>query len=319
MLFSKSGVIADWLNEGTLAIAKLEYPGRWESLPVDAIKFLCEDHSVNQKVFALMAGVTSKYPECERSDPLYTEILHLTSTIHDELLKYATGYQELLKSAQTPDELHTYLEIFIQIFKVLYNINWQDLSDYMVDNKDGWIKVLRGVLDEDVEKKFENNDMGELKNTYLGCKGEAINCCLLFAKKFKEDFQDMISSFADSIWKICTQTDSDSLESENVTILALHYFKTFVESPNYIEFFGERLEDMFKSLIVKNVVSGQIISEMFEDEPESFSETLIQNQGMEEKSKNCLNFVQSLSRFHTEGVYTIICKMIKEYIDSFVS
>jgi hypothetical protein len=58
---------------------------------------------------------------------------------------------------------------------------------------------------------------------------------------------------------------------------------------------------------------------MFDDEPEAFTETLIQNQGMEEKGKNCLNFVRSLSRFHTEGVYTIICTMIKEYIDNFVS
>ena len=40
---------------------------------------------------------------------------------------------------------------------------------------------------------------------------------------------------------------------------------------------------------------------------------------MDEKSKNCLTFVNSLSRFHTEGVYNIICTMIKEYIDNSVS
>jgi hypothetical protein len=112
MLFSKSGLIADYVNEGTLAIAKLEYPGRWESLPTDAIKFLCEDHSVNLRVFELLAGVTEKYPHRERSDILYTEILHLTSIIHEELLKYAMGYFDLLKNAQSPGDLQVYLQIF---------------------------------------------------------------------------------------------------------------------------------------------------------------------------------------------------------------
>jgi Cse1 len=297
LLFSKTGNVADIINEGTLEIAKLEYPGRWSSLPGDAVAFLGENHNINLRVFELIQGVTEKYTECSRSDNLFREILDVIEKVHDKLLQYAEGYLNGIQSATTPSELEMYMSILASILKIFYNINWQDLSEAVEDNLQSWMKIIQGVMNEDIKSKFEGSNLGDLEDVYLKCKGEAINCSLLYAKKYREEFMPLIDSFAQSIWQICTETNKDSLASDNVTILALHYFKTFVENPNFIQFFAERLEEMFKNLIIKNITPGNMILELFEDEPESFTESLIENRELDERSKNCLQFVKSLSRF----------------------
>lgn len=266
----------------------------------------------------MIEGITEKYSYEERSDELFLEIIEVVKLIHKKLLYYAQGYLNQLKNCESPDDLAGYLEIFSTILKIFYNINWQDLHPSVENNLQSWFTILSEVMEKSIEDKAQFKQSEVLEEKYFKCKGEAINCALLYAKKYKDDFMELIKPFANQIWKTCTET-GETTKSDKVVILSLHYFKTFVENPNFLDFFKDNLQEMFFKLIIPNLMPDQTIEHTFEDEPEAFCDTLLSNKEFDDKTKNCVSFIKSLSRFQTDGVYKTCCMILKEYIDSFRS
>ena len=83
------------LRESILAIAKYEFPFRWENLTTALMG--CLDTNINQimdirnyRAFKLLSKLTAKYEYSTRSDDLYREIILAADTTADYLLHFAT-------------------------------------------------------------------------------------------------------------------------------------------------------------------------------------------------------------------------------------
>jgi len=306
--------VADILTEGVVFIAAFEFPGRWESLPEDTLSFLSNDnHSVNFRIWSLIEGITKKYTYMERSDELFTEIIKVIDTIHAKLLYYSQGYLNSIETTTESGSLVLYFKTLSTMLKIFYNINWQDLHPLVEDNLQNWMSILNSVMKVQIKASSTNIN---LRDVYFFCKGDAINCALLYARKFQEEFMPMIEPFANEIWNICTESSCER-DLDDLMIHSLHYFKTFVENPNFIDFFATRLEEIFKKLIIPIMSPSELVQQAFEDEADSFHQTLLGNKEFDEKTSNCAAFLRSLNRFQTEKVYKLLCELVAGYCDNF--
>ena len=81
------------LRESVLAIAKWEFPFRWENLTNNLMSCLNGDQIMNinnYRVFKLLSKLTAKYEYSSRSDDLYREIILVADTTADYLLHFAS-------------------------------------------------------------------------------------------------------------------------------------------------------------------------------------------------------------------------------------
>lgn len=70
------------------------------------------------------------------------------------------------------------------------------------DNLQTWVQILAHVL-----KLNQANKTLEIQ--VFKCKGEALKSVLLYATKYREDFESLIESFSKEIWSVCTTTNDD--------------------------------------------------------------------------------------------------------------
>lgn len=305
--------ISQFISEGIVTIARIEYPGQWLDLTRELVGFLNEnDHDKNLRVWQLIEEITDKYPLEERSDPLYYEINVTLDSIHDKLLYYCQGYLNQLEAVSDQNLLLNYLHIYRCLLRIFYNINSQDLPACIEDNLSNWSKILKDTL-----QKVVNTGTGPKKEDADGlwfeCKGEAIKSALLFATKYREDFMEAIQPFAQEIWKVCMDSTNDE-KYEKILINSMKYFKCFCENPNFIDFFSTNLNLLFTKVLIPNLQPNEGLQSLFEDQPEAFIENLTSNKETDERAETCISFIRSLSRFQNEKVEETLKVVIGEYI-----
>ena len=107
---------------------------------------------------------------------------------------------------------------------------------------------------------------------------------------------NMVEEFANQIWNTCCQAGSDP-KYDKLLIHSLHYFKTFAETEKFLEFFENKLEEIFLKLIVPIMTPDNTLADTFAEDQESFSEILLSNRQFNSKTSNCIQFLQSLGKF----------------------
>ena len=63
-----------------------------------------------------------------------------------------------------------------------------------------------GQLAEVLKLKIENK--GNI--IAFKCKGEALRSVLLYAQKYREEFENLIQCFSQEIWNICSESTDDN-------------------------------------------------------------------------------------------------------------
>jgi exportin-2 (importin alpha re-exporter) len=74
---------------------------------------------------------------------------------------------------------------------VFYYLNFQDLHPKFEDHLKNWMTIMQSVLQLQGRSAFK-------------CKGEALRSVLLYATKYREDFEGLIQVFSQEIWAVCT-------------------------------------------------------------------------------------------------------------------
>lgn len=114
--------------------------------------------------------------------------------------------------------------------------------------------------------------MGGHDITLFKAKGECLKSILLYATRYREEFQDLITHFAEQIWTMCTLTDQDS-KFDKIVINALRYFKNLVLWQDLNSFFKKNMSQLMESLIIPNLGVTPMEKIQFEDESTSFLES----------------------------------------------
>ena len=73
------------------------------------------------------------------------------------------------------------------------------------NNLNLWMNLLAQVLKLGKEKNIFDDDVLLFK-----CKGEAMRSILLYATKYREEFEGLITEFSQEIWSICSTTNEDN-------------------------------------------------------------------------------------------------------------
>lgn len=62
---------------------------------------------------------------------------------------------------------------------------------------------------------------------FFKCKGVALQSILLYASKYKDDVQEEIKGFSQSIWTLCANASPDP-EYDDIVFNALKYFRSLL-------------------------------------------------------------------------------------------
>lgn len=66
-----------------------------------------------------------------------------------------------------------------------------------------------GLLGEVLKLQKDKQVLGD-DVLLFKCKGEAMRAVLLYATKYREEFEGLITSFSQEIWNICSCTTEDN-------------------------------------------------------------------------------------------------------------
>lgn len=302
------------MAEALVTIAYAEYPKDWPTLMQELITHMDDqNHEKNFRLWLVIKNITKKYPQEERSDDLYREINITLESIHAKLLYYAQGYLNQLNSIQNTQLLHQCLKIYKVLLKTFFNINSQDLPAVVEDNLQNWATILKEVLAKKIN--MQNIANNEIDYLWFECKGEAIKSALMFATKYQDDFMDAIQPFAKEIWNICQDSTADE-KFTKILVHSMKYFKSFCESPKFMDFFHENVKMMFTKVIIPNMTPGEDVLSYFDSEPLAFVESLLANKENGERTETVCQFIKSLARFHNEQVEDTLKVVLSEYIQA---
>lgn len=83
------------------------------------------------------------------------------------------------------------------------------------DNLGNWMKILSNILTMDL------SSFGEIvKMNLFKCKGESLRATLLYVTKYKEDVENMITTFSQQIFEVCMKvTDTDPTNNKVMRII----------------------------------------------------------------------------------------------------
>lgn len=305
---------ADYLAEALSVIASAEYPKDWDTLTQELIEQMDDqNHEKNFRLWNVIRKITKKYPQESRSDELYHEINVTIKSIHSKLLYYSQGYLNQLENIKDAELLHLCLKILKAILKTFYNINSQDLPALVEDNLSNWANILKNLLSKKIN--MQNLTNSETDVLWFECKGEAIKSALMFATKYQEEFMEAIRPFANEIWDICMESNADE-KYTTILVHSMKYFKSFCESPTFIDFFQDNVTLMFTKVLIPNLTPNEMTTSYFDEEPQAFIENLLANKEYGERAETVCSFIKSLSRFHNEKVEDTLKTVLGEYINT---
>ena len=154
-----------------------------------------KNNNLIEPFLQLAWSLTERYSYETRSDPLYKEINLVCDQLHNYLFQLA-GH--LFPSCQRGDQ--NSLTIMKGLFKIFYNLNYQDLHPKFEENLSSWMKLLGDAL----KMQHRNAD-----DKTFECKGAALQSILLYASKYKEDVEQDIKNFSKDIWELCSNAGND--------------------------------------------------------------------------------------------------------------
>ena len=325
-------------------IAKLDFPERWDTLMTDTVNMMRDDnHRHNYLCWSLIEANTKKYVWLERSDELFSEIIKVINELHGKLMYYTQGYLNQLckifwlkkllfwwfpflfctknlflarNDNQGDPNLGIYLKIYKKLLQVFRHFSSQDLHPYIEDNLSAWLGILKGTLGAHPGGLTGNvmKIAGDgLEGLWFKCKGEAINCILLYSTKYQDDIMEMLQPFANEIWGVCQQNASGNTK---ILVNSLKYFRTFAQNEKFSGFFEQNMFEFFTKLLLPNFQPTEDAFDAFENEADSYVEALYDNVEICKRSEMAAGFLRTLSRYHNEKVQAIIFQVIGDYYNN---
>lgn len=236
--------IAHMVQEAIVAIAQRDFPQQWEYLLPQLVPVLnVAQYSPEQtlRVLKLMRKLFEKYEYSSRSDPLYSEIIVACDATHNALLALTTYLVQQLSVLQ--GDIPVQLKLLKSCLRVFYYLNFQDIHPLFEDALQTWMQVMQSVL------KLQSSTF---PTETFKCKGEALRIVLLYATKYREDFENLIQIFSQEIWAVCTNTTHDA-HFDKILHNALRYFKSLVAWQDMKPFFQANMVSLIENLIIKNL------------------------------------------------------------------
>lgn len=287
-----------FFKDAVVAICAAEEGGWWPGLAQTMVAQMGDsDHERNLRCLKLLSKLTKKFEEQSRSDPLYAEIIGTIDTFHDKLLMFVQGYINTLSQGVVDQSL--VLEIIRVSLKVFYRFVYQDIHPKIEDSIRAWAGVIKQVLVPEFGAGAHDPAL------VFKARGEATKICMFVSTKYREDFQEHVRSFVETIWSNCLRLAGGG--DVETLVSSIGFFKAFASSEDYLSFFENNISDIVAKLLLPGLVPDEEDQRLFLEEPDAFAEQMFSWPHPSFRRRHAVaDLAATLAKFHPQGIISAL-------------
>lgn len=308
------------LGETISIIAELDFPHNWPNLIDDLVAKLSPDDFVLNKGILLVAhSIFKKWRPLFRSDELFLEIKMVLDKFAEPFMALLAKTDELITEAVSQNnsaKLTIYLDCFLLLVQIYYDLNCQDIPEFFEDNLTAGMTILHkylGFLSSLVGDASDDTDVDSL----IKVKTAIIELLLLHVTRYAEEFDPMIPNFITSVWELINTYVTQQPKFDLLAVNALAFLTSITKIVKYQSYFNneQAINEIIEKIILPNIAFREVDEENFEDEPISFVRSDLEGSDFDSRRKSSTDFLRELKDVNTE----LLTNSVMTYVNRFLS
>ena len=149
----------------------------------------------------------------------------------------------------------------------------------------------------------------------IKARGKVVSLFYLYNFKFSEYFVKYEAQAFQAIWSLVENNKAQaSKKSENLIKTTMKYLGDMTNNPSKVEFMKANLMKIFDVLVLPNIAITSDDQDEYEDDPHAYIKNDLEESDVETRRRNCLKFVQKLSKCFNNEVNTLISNYIQKFL-----
>ncbi|KRZ04997.1 Exportin-2, partial [Trichinella zimbabwensis] len=302
-MVNSSPLVKKQLTEAICFIGKYDFPSNWKSLLESLVKCIQSgDLSIVNSSLVTAEHLFRRYSSESKSEKLWREIKYVLDNFADPLTNLFTS----LTSKMTGEESKHFddgctmqiYESFVDIAKIFYHLNFQDLPEYFEDHLDDWMsgfKVLLGL-----KNVYSCPEIGSLKMSFCA---QICDNLAMFAEKYEEEFFNHVMIFvkivSQQVLSVSTEEKYDEFVSKGIDFLAMvcgkAQYKLLFEN-------GELLSQISECIILPSLELRACDVDNFENAPNDYVLFDLEGSVAESRRRSACNFISAVCKLFSDTV-----------------
>lgn len=306
------------LSTAIAIIGQEDFPLKWPTLIQSMqVKFASGDFHVINGVLQTAASIFEKYSFEMKSQKLWEEIKFVLDNFAQPFTNLLVATMDLgNQHASNPVALKVIYGSLVNISKIFYYLNYQDLPEFFEDNMKLWMTHFHSLLvsNQMLLETQDDDEPGVLEEL----KSQICDNIGLYAHKYEEEFSPYMQQFVTAVWNLLLsmgpQIKYDSLASNAIQFLASvadrQQYKSLFEDPNV-------LGSICEKVIVPNIEMRQCDVELFEDNAEEYIRRDLEGSDVDTRRRAACDLVKGLSRYFEAQITEIFGAYVKRMLDHY--
>jgi exportin-2 (importin alpha re-exporter) len=313
-------MIQKQLSNAIAIIGQQDFPAKWPNLLNDMVtKFGSGDFHIINGVLQTASSIFEKYSFEMKSQKLWEEIKFVLDNFSKPFTDLLNATMDLAKQhASNPPALKVIFGSLVQIAKIFYYLNYQDLPEFFEDNMQVWMTHFHALLTSD-NKVLQTDDEDE-PGLLEELKSQICDNIGLYAHKYEEEFSPFMNQFVTAVWNLLLtvgpQVKYDMLASNAIQFLASvadrQQYKNLFEDPNV-------LGSICEKIIVPNIEMRECDVEQFEDNPEEYIRRDLEGSDVDTRRRAACDLVKGLSRYFEAQITNIFGTYVQTMLQQYAA
>ena len=320
MMISVPTNVQAQLGDAIGIIADSDFFTRWETLVPELVRLINPtDPKKNQGVLQVAHSIFKRWRPLFRSDPLFTEIVHVLSEFSGPFLSLLQSTNTNIDANQgNPESLKDYYSQLNLLIKIFYDLSCQDLPPDFEDNLESLCGFFQKYLTYDAAVLHTDDEFDSGLLEYV--RSGILEILTLYVQKYEDAFDRFVNTFLQTTWHLLmsvgTETKYDILVSR-----ALHFLTSVTNIQKHSVVFGNEatMSEIVEKVALPNVTLRESDLELFEDEPIEFIRRDLEGSDSDTRRRAATDFLRSLSSQHEQLTTTVVQKYIDIHLQGFAS
>ncbi|KAG7194699.1 importin-alpha export receptor [Scheffersomyces spartinae] len=307
------------IGEAISLIAESDFPHNWPNL-IDALvaKLSVDDFVTNKGLLMVAHSIFKKWRPLFRSDELFLEIKLVLEIFAQPFLTILVKTDELIQlNAANPASLLIYLENFLLLVQIYYDLNCQDIPEFFEDNMQTGMNIMMKYLSFKSPNITIPNEDSEV-DVIIKIKTAIIELVSLYLTRYADVFEPMIGEFITTIWDLINTFVTKQQKFDLLVVKALGFLALVAKMPKFQPLFSEksRIEEIINRIILPNIYFRESDEEHFEDEPIVFVRMDLEGSELDSRRKSATDFLRELREVDSKLLSEIVLDGVNKFLTS---
>lgn len=265
-------------------------------------------------IFGCVKKICKKYRYMFRSDALYTEMNYVIELFSQHLidtLAQCVSQAQQAEAQQNEAHIRCLYGVMNSILHIIESIlSQEELPDFYEESLPSIMEACFFIVAQDYPQ------FAAVPEEVIKARGKVVSLLYLYNFKFSEYFVQFEAQAFQAIWSLIEQNKVQATKkSENLIKTTMKYLGDVTNNPSKVEFVKSNLQKIFDVLILPNIAITSDDQDEYEDDPHAYIRNDLEESDVETRRRNCLKFVQKLSKsFRAE-----VGALVGGYIDRFLA